>query len=727
MSTRSRYTVVLLLACLLGASALLLSQSAATRFEQGLLKENAEGTLDEAIVIFKGIAEDKTAAPAIRARAQLHLGICYEKLGDAQARGAYERLIASFPGQTNEVAAARARLAALKAPPRDASSVPTLRLVWSGTDTDSSGEVSPDGRLLAYVNWDTGNLAVRDLRSGQSRSITDKPAGWVSDDFAFKPRWSPDGKRIAYYWFRDDRSLKGPGAADKDELRVIDLSGKNVRVLQSQPSSPGGLTPIGWYPDGQALLATAVPDMVDVTPGTWISGHLSRVGDQQYSTEVVRVSMEDGSVSSVGKLGPVGHDPRVCLSPDGMYLAFDGPGDPDSLNMDVFVMPSTGGPAAPVVTGPYDDRLLAWMPDGRHILFASNRSGTYDAWLMQVDSGRGAGLPLLIRHGFGLVDPIGFAPVGAFYFAPNLAVRDVMIADWSPESQKAVSEPRLATEHFSGATRGAAWSPDGRKLAYLVDRGDRRRAEALVRIRDADTGNERTLAGLAGSVSSLSWSPDGRSVGMTVKSGLLPSVLQIVDANSGKVIREITTMQKGQDIWFIAWGSEGSVVYYVTGGGRGSTLVLRRDLHAGDETRLYTGALGVPVDVAVSADGQHIAVVHGSKVMVIAASGGEPRELVAKAPGRRVSDALAWSRDGRHLYFGRRVEGVARLYRVAVNGGAPEDTNLEIGAELRFRPDGNQLAFTRSKGAGPGEVWVIENFLPRAKEAASAPMQKVKK
>src|SRR5512137_834919 len=114
MSTRFRSMVVLLLACLLCAPVLLLSQSASALFEQALLKENAEGSLKEASALFSRIADNKTADPAIRARAQLHVGICYEKLGDAQARSAYERLIADFPQQTSEVAAARARLARLQ-------------------------------------------------------------------------------------------------------------------------------------------------------------------------------------------------------------------------------------------------------------------------------------------------------------------------------------------------------------------------------------------------------------------------------------------------------------------------------------------------------------------------------------------------------------------------------------------------------------------------------------
>jgi Tol biopolymer transport system component len=43
------------------------------------------------------------------------------------------------------------------------------------------------------------------------------------------------------------------------------------------------------------------------------------------------------------------------------------------VELDIFVVPSSGGLAVPVVTWPYDDRLLGWTPDGHRILFVSNR------------------------------------------------------------------------------------------------------------------------------------------------------------------------------------------------------------------------------------------------------------------------------------------------------------------------------------------------------------------
>ena len=669
------------------------------QLKSAVYKETVEGDLQGAIALYKQIVSNAATPRPFAAAALLGLGGCYEKVGETQARGAYEQLIAKYPEQAAEVAAARARLAALKAVSGGASSLPTLRLVWSGADVDSSGAISPDGRLLAYVNWDTGDLAMRDLQSGQSHTVTSKSkGGWlVSSDFAFSPRWSPDGKWLAYAWYDEKR--------DVSELRVTDLSGKNVRVVRSEPGGRGGF-PVGWFPDGTALLVT--------------------VTQANRTAEIVRVALDNGEARVVRKIAGIASS-RVCLSPDGRYIAFDARADSNSLDMDVFVMPSSGGLPTPVLSGPYDDRLFGWTPDGRRILAASSRSGAYDAWLVQIDEGRASGSPLLLRKDFGLVAPIGLSPGGAFYFVPDLAVRDVMLVDWDQQTQKATSAPRLASEHYTGATRLGVWSYDGRRLAYLVDRGNSRPADTRVRIRDLETGVERTLADVNGAVYRLAWSPDGTSVAMTVRRPPSLPFCQIVNATSGQLIREFAGSRSGEGVYAFTWGPDVNVAFYLAAAANVKPVLTKRDLRTGEETPLYTGAAGVPLGFAVARDGRQVAVCHARRIMIVAASGGEPRDLVPEAPGRMVSDAIAWSADGRYVYFGRRVEGIVRLYRVAAAGGAPEDLRLEIGEDLHVRPDGRCLAYTRLEGearTARGEVWVMENFLPAVPGATA---QKVKK
>jgi len=46
------------------------------------------------------------------------------------------------------------------------------RRVWGGPDVDLFGGVSPDGRYLSFVDWESGNIAVRELATGETRLVT---------------------------------------------------------------------------------------------------------------------------------------------------------------------------------------------------------------------------------------------------------------------------------------------------------------------------------------------------------------------------------------------------------------------------------------------------------------------------------------------------------------------------------------------------------------------------
>ncbi|MBI3667056.1 MAG: hypothetical protein HY236_12690 [Acidobacteria bacterium] len=74
---------------------------------------------------------------------------------------------------------------------------------------DWYGSVSPDGRFLTYVEWETGDLVLRDLSTGEKRNLTRKQGAWeydlppesrhtASNAFAIFSAISPDGKQVAY-------------------------------------------------------------------------------------------------------------------------------------------------------------------------------------------------------------------------------------------------------------------------------------------------------------------------------------------------------------------------------------------------------------------------------------------------------------------------------------------------------------------------------------------------
>ncbi|HUG99574.1 MAG TPA: hypothetical protein VMQ83_10415 [Gammaproteobacteria bacterium] len=59
-------------------------------------------------------------------------------------------------------------------------------------DADWYGAISRDGRYLTYVQWETGDLALRNLETGEIRNLTKKTGAWLhSNAFAIFSVISP--------------------------------------------------------------------------------------------------------------------------------------------------------------------------------------------------------------------------------------------------------------------------------------------------------------------------------------------------------------------------------------------------------------------------------------------------------------------------------------------------------------------------------------------------------
>src|SRR5262245_3234771 len=195
--------------------------------QRGMKKELVDGDLNGAIEQYKQVLTSYGGNRSIAAKALLHLGQCYEKLGKVEARGAYERMLREYADQQTEVKHARERLSVLSAPIRSDRSLLTRR-VWTGRDVEISS-VSPDGHLLSFVDWGSGDLTIRNLASAENRRLTGNQS-WTSPSFtgfAQSSKFSPDGKWIAYDWRNANTSYKG-------ELRLIAVDGSVGRTLYKE-------------------------------------------------------------------------------------------------------------------------------------------------------------------------------------------------------------------------------------------------------------------------------------------------------------------------------------------------------------------------------------------------------------------------------------------------------------------------------------------------------------
>ena len=67
-----------------------------------------------------------------------------------------------------------------------------MRRVWAGPEVNADGAPSWDGRYLSFTDRNTGNIALRDLATGETRDLT-KNAD--SRQYPARSLISPDGKQ----------------------------------------------------------------------------------------------------------------------------------------------------------------------------------------------------------------------------------------------------------------------------------------------------------------------------------------------------------------------------------------------------------------------------------------------------------------------------------------------------------------------------------------------------
>jgi len=147
-----------------------IAQTPEQLYQKGLMKEEGEGALQDAIDLYSQVADNLNVEQSLRAKALLHIGMCYEKLGTKEAVKAYQRLVNNFPAQKSEVSVVMERLSRLTT--RESPSEITIRQVWTGREADGFGSVSADGEYLSFADWNTGNLAVRNLKTGENKQVT---------------------------------------------------------------------------------------------------------------------------------------------------------------------------------------------------------------------------------------------------------------------------------------------------------------------------------------------------------------------------------------------------------------------------------------------------------------------------------------------------------------------------------------------------------------------------
>jgi len=246
-----------------------------------------------------------------------------------------------------------------------------VRQVTYSPKSETYPRWSPDGKKLAFLSNRGEEQQIYVLRmDGGEGSLLTKPKAAVS---AFA--WSPDGQTIAYLSPDPKGEAEEKKEKDKDDARVADKDDKHprLRLVNSSTLETRALTEpsweikeLEWLPDGQNIVVKAT----------------ERPAVEQFTDRIYLLGVKDAQVRELfAPRGPFG---RLRVSPSGTTVSIVGCREDGPQAHDLWLLPATGGAAKNLTSTNLDlpivnyhwakgGWIIASYADGFHTKFVGYR------------------------------------------------------------------------------------------------------------------------------------------------------------------------------------------------------------------------------------------------------------------------------------------------------------------------------------------------------------------
>jgi Tol biopolymer transport system component/serine/threonine protein kinase len=266
--------------------------------------------------------------------------------------------------------------------------------ISDGTSNDEQPALSPDGKQIVFYTKSEKRIGiyVMDADGKNPRKLEG------ARDYDTAPAWSPDSKRIAFV---------GYGDTGGQIVNVMDADGKNPRALSTP--TPGTIGMLSWTLDGKEIIFRAGdnggeiyimdadgknPRRLTNTPGYDYAPALSPDGKRVvFSADGNLTVMNSDGSGLVALEGIYGIEP--AWSPDGKLIAYSGLNENSDRPLTIINADGTGKKVLDVANGA-NNYWPSFSPDGRQIVFFSNRNGDGKIFVINVD---GSGLRQLTPDG----------------------------------------------------------------------------------------------------------------------------------------------------------------------------------------------------------------------------------------------------------------------------------------------------------------------------------------
>ncbi len=687
------FTVIFLL---VGVSLLFSSriqqESAKELFEKAVYLEETKGDLEKAIAAYDRIIKEYPDERALAAKAQLQIGMCFEKLGLKEAEKAFQKVVDNYPDQQEAVKAAREKLSILQQAKaiiqRDAADYKVTKLYES--KEKAFGFISPDGKKLALVGGE-GDIWLWEIESGKEIRLTETSV------FKYYCIWSPDSQNIAYL-------------DSVNNLFVVPASGGESKALiayDSDFAKEHSYYPTGWTADSRMVLCQITKRglvAIPISGGEWID--VFNMSDQKTD--------EDFTL--------------FTLSPNGKFLAYS---NNISGNDDIYVMPVEGGRSIQITSHSGIDKWPSWNMNGSWIAFESSRSGDPEIWAIKIASdGHPEGEPILAFNGLhSFSNYLQWVRGGKIGLSLGSSVTQIFVRDLETGEETQITN--VLSSH-----RNVRWSPDGSQIAFSSSSGGVKNELWTI----PATGGEPIMVTINVSnpkensyLTRPSWLPDGKMLVFTGMFGPDNRGIWKVPSEGGepqKMKVDFDGTFEGCDVSpdgsTIAFGYNGSGKNPVEGSRSDGQDIYVIPMEGGTPqriTKIDQPELGfrfprwspdgkrlvfMSMDWAAYAEGKP-----SERIWICEFPGGESKPITETIKGG--IRHFSWSPDGKTIIFSMWGGGdKIQIKKISVDGGEMTKLNIE-GGNPDFSPDGKKIVFARNLYQMI-QFWLVENFLPVEKK-----------
>jgi len=333
----------------------------------------------------------------------------------------------------------------------------------------SDPQLSPDAQSVAYT---VRTLLLKEDKSEQRIWAVPTAGGdavpmTAEGVSSLRPRWSPDGKYLAFLSARNE---------GKTQIWLLNRSGGEAQRLTNTPQDVDNFV---WSPDSTRLVVI-----------------LRDPSEEELAAAKTKDKEKEGADDKDKK--PKTKKPWVI---DRLQFKTDEVGYLDRRRTHLYVLDVATKNLTQITSGDYDDAQPAWSPDGRLIAFASNRSKpdpdrTYntDIWVVAANNtDKGAQLTQITTNPGDDSSP-AWSPDGKLIayttqLDPHLFQYATHYVAVSPAAGGAA---RVLTKSFDRNATEPRFSPDGNSIYFIADDEG---TQILARVPGAGGEVTRAIAG----------------------------------------------------------------------------------------------------------------------------------------------------------------------------------------------------------------------------------------